>query len=236
VPIPCDGYYCRGLVSLSIAISPLWLAFYLWKEHNVQVFSSQVVFYMVTLHLIAFGMGALVLRFAPAGDGNMALFAATPIALYGFVIGATWIDLIADHLVGLLDFIGILLKIPGPIIGLTILAWGNSVADLSANVAMARKGLANMAMTACFAGPVFNILIGMGIGFSALASQSGVTKIEVALDASVITGFVFVMLNCSAILAVGIFIGKGRIPKQHGYLALVLYILYVGSSIGLQYT
>jgi len=180
-------------------------------------------------------MAALVLRFAPAGEGQMALFAATPIALYGFIIGATWIDAIADHLVGMLDFIGILFRIPGPVIGLTILAWGNSVADLSANVAMARKGLANMAMTACFAGPVFNILIGLGLGFSTLATMEGESEIKVELKASVVTGFIFVLLNCAAILGVGIFLGQGRIPKQHGYLALTLYCLYVVSSVLLTY-
>ena len=49
-----------------------------------------------------------------------------------------------------------------------MLAWGNSIGDLSTNMAMARKGLANMAMTACFAGPVFNMLVGLGLGFSLL--------------------------------------------------------------------
>lgn len=45
------------------------------------------------------------------------------------------------------------------VLGLTVLAWGNSVGDMSTNLAMARKGLANMAMTACYAGPVFNLLV-----------------------------------------------------------------------------
>lgn len=204
-------------------------------EHGLAILSLEGLFYMGIFAALTVGMASLVLRYAPAGEGNMALFAATPIALYGFIIGATWIDAIADHLVQMLDFIGILLRIPGPVIGLTVLAWGNSVADLSANVAMARKGLANMAMTACFAGPVFNILIGLGLGFSSLAAQEGETEIKVAMDASVVTGFVFVMLNCALILGVGVFFGKGRIPKEHGYLALVLYTLYVVISVSLQY-
>lgn len=70
----------------------------------------------------------------------MSLIAATPIAFYGFIMAATWIDYIADHLVALLDFMGIVLRIPGSIMGLTILAWGNSVGDLTANITMARKG------------------------------------------------------------------------------------------------
>jgi hypothetical protein len=54
------------------------------------------------------------------------------IALYGFVIAATWIDLIANQLVSLLQFLGVILRIPNYIMGLTVLAWGNSMADLSA--------------------------------------------------------------------------------------------------------
>eukprot|EP00561_Arcocellulus_cornucervis_P004255 CAMPEP_0185822556 /NCGR_PEP_ID=MMETSP1322-20130828/26937_1 /TAXON_ID=265543 /ORGANISM="Minutocellus polymorphus, Strain RCC2270" /LENGTH=80 /DNA_ID=CAMNT_0028520035 /DNA_START=93 /DNA_END=331 /DNA_ORIENTATION=+ len=80
------------------------------------------------------------MRYAPGGDGNMNLLIAGPIALYGFVVAATWIDAIADRLVGLLNFLGVVCHIPGPIMGLTILAWGNSMADLAANVTMAKKG------------------------------------------------------------------------------------------------
>jgi len=45
--------------------------------------------------------------------------------------------------------------------------------DLSGNVTMARKGLANMGITACFSGPVFNILFGLGCGFGVLRHATG---------------------------------------------------------------
>lgn len=64
-----------------------------------------------------------------------------PLSLYGFFIAATWIDTIADALVGLLQFLGTISRIPASILGLTVLAWGNSMGDLSANLAMARKGM-----------------------------------------------------------------------------------------------
>lgn len=46
--------------------------------------------------------------------------AQVPIALYGFVITATWIDFIADHLVALLEFLGIVARIPNYIMELTV--------------------------------------------------------------------------------------------------------------------
>jgi sodium/potassium/calcium exchanger 6 len=161
---------------------------------------------------------------------------ATPIALYGFILAATWIDFVADHLVSLLDFMGIVLHIPGTIMGLTILAWGNSMGDLSANMTMARKGLANMAMTACFAGPIFNILTGLGLGFSSLAAQTGNPDATVALSPPIITGFVFVLVNCASILIIGIIISNGRIESYYGYVATVLYVIYIVTSITLQFS
>jgi sodium/potassium/calcium exchanger 6 len=107
--------------------------------------------------------------------------------------------------------------------------------DLSANMTMARKGLANMAMTACFAGPVFNILMGLGLGFSNLQAQTGKQESEVSLSAPILTGFIFVLINCSAILVTGIFVGKGRIEPYYGYVALALYAIYVVTSIALEF-
>jgi hypothetical protein len=89
--------------------------------HEINLLSNGTVFFFLIYWFICTVVAAMVLRFAPGGEGNMAMFAATPIALYGFVMAATWIDYIADHLVSLLDFMGIVLHIPGSIMGLTVL-------------------------------------------------------------------------------------------------------------------
>jgi solute carrier family 24 (sodium/potassium/calcium exchanger), member 6 len=234
VPIPCEGYYCRALIALSLALSPLCFGYYLWSRHDLNLLSGERWIYSIIIELCVCLFALCILRFAPGGNGEMALVFSTPLALYGFIIAATWIDTIADLLVSLLNFIGIILRIPGPIIGLTILAWGNSMGDLSANMTMARKGLANMAMTACFAGPVFNILVGLGLGFSSLAAQSGNAETSVSLSPSVTCGFVFIVVNAVALLGFGLGFGNGRIPKQFGYTALTVYTIYVISSIVLQ--
>jgi sodium/potassium/calcium exchanger 6 len=236
VPIPCEGFYVRAMVALSVAISPVWLIYYLWNMHGINLLDDGGWFYFLVLwSLFVFG-SALILRYAPGGEGDMSLHLATPIALYGFCIAATWIDTIADNLVNLLDFVGIILKIPAPIVGLTILAWGNSMGDLSANMTMARKGLANMAMTACFAGPLFNILVGLGLGFSSLAAQTGKVEAAVSLSPSVVTGFLFIIVNCGTIIFTGLLLGQGKIPVKYGYIALTLYTIYLVTSIALQYS
>jgi len=235
IPIPCEGYYNRGFIALSMALSPLWFAFYL-LGHEINLFSKSLILYFMIYWAIAIVIGASILRLAPGGEGNMSMVAAAPVALYGFVMAATWIDYIADHLVSLLDFIGIVLHIPGTIMGLTVLAWGNSMGDLSANMTMARKGLGNMAMTACFAGPVFNILMGLGLGFSSLEAQTHKQDAAVSLSAPIVTGFIFVLINCGAILVTGTMVGKGRIEPYYGYIALALYTIYVVTSITLELT
>eukprot|EP00934_Nitzschia_sp_Nitz4_P006083 Nitzschia sp. Nitz4//scaffold69_size99277//94479//96575//NITZ4_004652-RA/size99277-processed-gene-0.91-mRNA-1//-1//CDS//3329556772//6073//frame0 len=234
VPIPCDGYYNRAKIALSTAVSPFWFAYYVWAEHGISPFNFGSAVFFLFFWVFAMLVSLFVMRYAPGGDGVMALWAAVPLALYGFVVAATWIDYIADHLVSLLDFMGIVWKIPGSIMGLTVLAWGNSMGDLSANMTMARKGLANMAMTACFAGPVFNILVGLGFGFSGLSAKTGNQTASVSLSGPIVTGFVFVVLNCITILLTGLLMGKGRIEIYYGYNALALYIIYVAVSISLE--
>ena len=166
---------------------------------------------------------------------NLSSFEQVPIALYGFVVAATWIDWIADRLVALLDFLGIILRIPNYIMGLSVLAWGNSMADLSANLTMARKGLANMAITACFAGPVFNILVGLGAGFGVLRSVTENDINYVELSPSITIGFVFCFISCGMLICCGLTMHRGVIPAAYGYAAVVLYTTYVVTSLLLQF-
>ena len=146
----------------------------------------------------------------------------TPLALLGFMVAATYIDSIADALVNVLQFFGYLLAIPESVLGLTVLAWGNSIGDLSTNMAMAKKGLSNMAITACFAGPVFNMLVGIGAGFGLLLSEEGVESYPVSLQSGIIAGFGFLIVNCAAIIAFGVF-NKHMVPKKYGFVSLAMY-------------
>jgi Ca2+/Na+ antiporter len=174
-----------------------------------------------------------------------------PLGLYGFAIAATWIDAVADQLVDVLSFLGIVCHIPGPIMGLTVLAVGNSFGDLAANVTMARKGLSNMAITACFAGPVFNMLVGVALGFtllghslnashasshssgdSANSYSSSAILVQVHLTNPLNAAFLFSILNCIVLLVSGTVMGRrGTIGKGYGYAALVLYVMYTCISL-----
>lgn len=176
-------------------------------------------------------VGLIVMRFAPGGDGPMNFYMVVPLTLYGFAIAATWIDSIADKLVELLELFGILLEIPRTIMGLTVLAFGNSLQDLIANVSLSRKGLSTMAVTACLAGPIFNLCVGLGVGFMALLRSKGKEEIRVKVPSSIKTGFYFTIANCALIVFAGIFVGKGVVGKCYGYSACGLYLAYVVTSL-----
>lgn len=47
-----------------------------------------------------------------------------------------------------------------------VLAWGNSVGDLVADVVIAKSGQPKTAVAGCYAGPLFNMLIGLGLALS----------------------------------------------------------------------
>ncbi|UKZ51613.1 hypothetical protein TrVGV298_005374 [Trichoderma virens] len=70
----------------------------------------------------------------------------------GFIISIAWISTVA------------VLGISEALLGLTIFAAGNSVGDLVADITVARLGYPVMALSACFGGPMLNILLGIGVG------------------------------------------------------------------------
>ena len=75
VSIPCEGSYCRALVALSLALSPLWVGIYAWNNFDTNLWGWQMgVFVAVTLPL-----GLMILRYAPGGEGTMATFLAVSV-------------------------------------------------------------------------------------------------------------------------------------------------------------
>ena len=86
------------------------------------------------------------------------------VSVLSFTTSLTWIYLIATSAVTLLMTLGFILNIPTTILGAIIFAIGNSSNDLVANMAVARRGFPILAASACFGGPMMNMLLGIGGG------------------------------------------------------------------------
>ena len=84
-------------------------------------------------------------------------------AFFAFLMSLVWIWFIANVLIDVLSLLGVVFSLKPAFLGVTVLAWGNSIGDMIANLAISKKGYAKMAMTGCIAGPLFNLFFGLGI-------------------------------------------------------------------------
>lgn len=143
----------------------------------------------------------------------------------GFVMCVLWVYLLAGELITLLSLLGLLLALPPAFLGLTVLAWGNSVGDFFTNIAVAREGYGAMALAGCYAGPVFNILVGYGTSLLYAASMAYPAPYEVRLDASSKLTLLFLLLALSSTLAIVVLNGY-QINRGLGVYLLTVYAVY----------
>lgn len=80
-----------------------------------------------------------------------------------FLMSLTWIYMLANVIVDILTTFEMISGISTALLGLTLLSWGNSVGDAFATIAISKRGFGEMAFTGCIAGPVFNVMFGIGI-------------------------------------------------------------------------
>ncbi|KAI9440045.1 Sodium/calcium exchanger protein-domain-containing protein [Lactarius indigo] len=119
--------------------------------------------------LAGLSAGIPVFLFANKGDNQVWLLARCSM---GFLVAMVWIMAIADEVVNVLQTFGFIFGLSDAIIGLTIFAAGNSLADLVANMSVAVFAPI-MGFSACFGGPMLNILFGVGISGSYIIHQTG---------------------------------------------------------------
>ena len=89
-----------------------------------------------------------------------------------FVMSVVWISFASNCIIDLLRLMGLITGLPTATLALTILSWGNCLGDLTADVAMTKKGFGEMAITGALAGPIFNILIANGLSMTLTLLQS----------------------------------------------------------------
>jgi sodium/potassium/calcium exchanger 6 len=143
----------------------------------------------------------------------------------GFVVSVAWIYGMANEVVDLLQAIGIMLDLSDAILGLTVLAWGNSLGDLIANVSMARQGFPRMGISACFGGPLLNLLLGIGLPYTILLASNGES---LPLEYSRMVTLLYSTITLSLISTVLILlVNNFETKRYHGLFLITVYMTYV---------
>ncbi|KAK4424676.1 Cation/calcium exchanger 5 [Sesamum alatum] len=153
-----------------------------------------------------------------------------PAVIIAFVMSVFWISTIAGELLNCLAALGVLLHLPSALLGLTVLAWGNSVGDLVADVAVAKAGQPAMAMAGCFAGPMFNMLFGLGTALVIQTADVFPEAYQLHFHTSIVVAFVFLLLSLMGSLLVVTWY-RFRVPRFWGFCLVSLYIIFIAVSL-----
>ena len=172
------------------------------------------------------GLLLMVLVLMTSAQGETPRYYKSLYTLIGFLMSIVWIYTIANEIVSLLAAFGHMFLINGAILGLTVLSWANSVGDLVSDVAMAKQGYPQMAVSACIGGPCLNMLLGIGLASTLSIIQSGGKPLTLKLSGSLIISSAFLMATiCSHLVAVPLM--NFKVKRWYGFYVFGLYACFL---------
>ena len=170
---------------------------------------------------------AAELVMGPAGDPLPAGVTFAALLVLSFLMSLIWLLLIANEIVGVALFFGKTLGIPDTVMGLVVLAIGNSINDLAASVTIAREGFPAMAVAGAFAGPMVNVLFGIGLPMLIYTASNETGTYAIGKN-SPLTWLAFGVLLaslCSTLVAVPL--AGFRITHQIGRFLLGTFVAFI---------
>jgi len=162
----------------------------------------------------------------------------------GFVMTIIWLKIVADEMINLITTFGHLLNISTSILGLTVIAIGNSIGDFVADTAAARDGTQNgarMALAACFGSPVIMNIVSVGLSFTLrLVNQISSNGFEqghfiryTPLSRLARMGYILLYITMASHMVVFPLCGY-RAPRGYAIYLFAIYATLIGMSLAIE--
>ncbi|XP_053525901.1 mitochondrial sodium/calcium exchanger protein [Artibeus jamaicensis] len=218
-----DRNWKRPLNCLHLVISPLVLVLTL-QSGVYGVYEIGGLFPVWGVVLIMGTALAAVTFFATSNSKPPRLHWA--FAFLGFLTSALWINAAATEVVNILRSLGVVFRLSNTVLGLTLLAWGNSIGDAFSDFTLARQGYPRMAFSACFGGIIFNVLVGVGLG-CLLQISRGHPEVKLEPDGLL----VWILAGALGLSLVGSLVSvplqSFQLNKVYGFCLLLFYVSFL---------
>lgn len=147
--------------------------------------------------------------------------------LLSFVMSLIWLLLIANELVGTALCFGKILNVPDIVMGLVVLAVGNSINDLAASVTIAREGFPSMAVAGAYAGPMFNVLAGIGLPMLIYTIKAESQQYPIGKDTPIVWAAFITLLTSLTVTLIWVPLAGFRITHKIGRFLLFWFFMFI---------
>lgn len=214
----------RWLLTIQAILGPLFVSWSGFADSDTSLIA-------LTVYAFTVSAAMLLLIFFLVPEANRAPLYMQGLAFVGFVIAISWVSLVANEVVGVLKSLGLIFHISDAVLGLTVFAVGNSLGDLVANMTVARMGFPMMALSACFGGPMLNILVGVGV--SGLLVMPVGDGYHVELSNTLVISSVTLLVTL-VFLLIAVPLNDWRLSRTLGTITVLFWAIATGVNVILE--
>lgn len=158
-----------------------------------------------------------------------------PVLLLAFLSSVAWMNIVAGELVNSAISVAVETGLSTSILGLTLVAWGNSIGDYVADVAVCQSGAPFTAICSTIGSPMLSAIIGIVLSVTLAIAQSGNMSGYVAchLTVQVWVSYAFLVVAQFSTLAVALY-NDYRLPVKWSYALWTLYACFLVSAISIE--